>query len=209
MEVTADWTKVTLVSKDIINFLLQRYDDKRGVHVETVIGAAAALAGAYALRAAAPLLPGTQYVISEDANDLLFTGTAIGRPLTGIILQFAEGAGVRGNDLPDPAKINERVIAAFGGTEFPPISVPRRHYPREWSPDATVRLRPSLDLLLTQKGLNALESAVALTAATAGLIQMTSQSIDPKISTTLALEIMIGVSHMRPLDREFGAPPPA
>jgi hypothetical protein len=41
------------------------------------------------------------------------------------------------------------------------------------------------------------------------MIQMTAKTVDPRITTLLALEIMIGVSHMRPLAREFGAPPPA
>jgi hypothetical protein len=209
MAVRVDWKKATAASQDVVTLLLEVYKDQRGVHVETVIGAAAALAGAQALRAASPLLPGTQYVVSAEADDLLMKGSVIGQSLTGIILQFAENVGVARSELPDPREINNRVIAAFGTSPFPPLSVPQVNYPREWSPDATVRLRDRLDFLLVSKELNAIEGAVACVAATASLIKMTVESIDPKISTTLALEIMIAVSHMRPLGREFGAPPPA
>ncbi len=209
MAVRVDWNRATAASKDVVNLLLETYKDERGVHVETVIGAAAALAGAQALRAASPMLPGTQYVVSAEADDLLMKGSVTGQSLTGIILQFAENVGVARSELPDPREINNRVIAAFGTSRFPPLSVPQVNYPREWSPDATVRLRDRLDILFVSKELNAVEGAVACVAATASLIKMTAESIDPKISTTLALEIMIAVSHMRPLNRVFGAPPPA
>ena len=207
MAVKVDWQKATAASRDIVTMLLETYKDSHGVHVETVIGAAAALAGAQALQAASPMLPGSQYVVSSDADDLLMIGSAIGQSLTGIILQFAENAGVAQSELPDPFAINSRVIAAFGKSPFPPLSVSPLHYPLEWSPDATVRLRDKLGFLLVSKDLNAVEGAVACTAATATLIKMSAASIDPKISTTLALEIMIGVSHMRPLERTLGAPP--
>jgi hypothetical protein len=201
---TTDWKKVTEASQEIIDFLVNAYRDSRGTHSETVIGAAAALAGAYAQQSVQPMAPGTQYVISDRVSDLMFNDTVIGQSLVGIILRSAEGAGVARAQLPDPQAINSRVIAAFGSKSFPPLSVPRANYPHEWSPNASVRHRARVDAILDARQLNPLEGAVALTTATAGLIKLTATAIDPRIATTLALEIMIGVSKMRPLAAAVG-----
>jgi hypothetical protein len=199
-----DWKKATEASRVIIDYLVAAYRDPRGTHAETVIGAAAALAGAYAQRSVQPMAPGTGYVVSDKVSEIMFSGGAIGQPLVGIILQFAESAGVPRDRLPDPQAINQRVIAAFNSSSYPPLSVPQDNYPNEWSPNASVRHCTRINALLAEYQLNAMEGAVALTAATAGLIKLTANAIDPGIATTLALEIMIGVSKMRPLEREVG-----
>ena len=200
-----DWNKATDASRDIIDYLVNAYKDQRGTHAETVIGAAAALSGAYAQRSVQPVAPGIGYVVSDKVFDLMFSGGESGKPLVGIILQFAESAGVPRDRLPDPQAINQRAVAAFGSSSYPPLSVPQANYPREWSPDATVRHRGRIDALLARRHLNPLEGAAALAAATAELVKLTAKTLDPLIGATLALEIMIGVAKMRPLEREIAS----
>jgi hypothetical protein len=130
------------------------------------------------------------------------SGGEIEQSLVSIILKFAESAGAPRDRLPDPQAINQRVIAAFGSNSYPPLSVPKANYPHEWSPDATVRHRERIDALLAAYKLNPVEGSAALTAATAGLVKLTAKTLDPLIGATLALEIVIGVTKMRPLERQ-------
>ena len=52
-------------SSDIVKILIASYRNERGVHAETIIGAAAALAGEFALRAAEPKLPENGWVLGS------------------------------------------------------------------------------------------------------------------------------------------------
>lgn len=204
MAATVNWPKAMAEVKGLVDLLMARYEDERGIHAETVIGAAAAVAGAYALRATTDLAPGDAgYVVSADADALLFGTGADSVPLTTVVLDFAEAAGLKPENRPDTADIRRRVAAAIGSSTFPPLSIPRGHTPREWSPNAVVRLRPELDRLFADKGLGLTDAAAALAGATGSLIRLAAPTLDPAISTLLALEIMIGVSRMRPNDREF------
>jgi len=207
MTPSVDSKKATAAAKDLIALLTKSYTDARGVHAETVIGAAASLAGAYTLRAAVPLQPGTQWVLSSEAVELICQGGPVGKPLADIILQSAQKQARARDWRPDIVAMRARASAAIGSSPYPPLSVPAQHYPREWSPNATVRLRPQVDRLMAEKSLNPHEAALALTLATGELIAMTATTLDPRIAATLALEIMIGVSYMRPLAHEFGSRP--
>jgi hypothetical protein len=201
-----DWQKTNEASRQIVDYLADAYNKPpRGVHAETVIGAAAALAGAYAQRSVFAMEPGTGFVLSDEVSDLMLGGGGkIGRPLVEIILRAAESAGAARDQLPDPLAINTRVVAAFGSTWYPPLSVPESNYPHEWSPNATVRHRERIDAILAGCELNSVESAVALTDATAELLKWTAKVFDPRLAATLALEVMISVAKLRPLDHQVG-----
>jgi hypothetical protein len=203
MTVAFDWKKVEAVAPEIVALLMEKYADARGVHVETIVGAAAALAGATALRAVHPIAPGHQYVLSAEVDDLLFEGKAVGKSMTGLVLEFAEKSGLPPDCRPDIVEIRKRVVEAFGSKSYPPLSVSADHYPREWSPNATVRLRAEVDNILAKGHLSKTESAVALACSVGALINMTAKAVDPQVTTTLALEILVGVSRMRPLAAEI------
>src|SRR5262245_58198190 len=49
-------------SDKIGKLLMQAYRDERGIHIETIVGAAAVLAGEFALRASVPRLPDTGWI---------------------------------------------------------------------------------------------------------------------------------------------------
>jgi hypothetical protein len=198
-----EWEKAASAVPELIDLFLKRYKTGRGVHAETVIGAAAALTGAAALQATTPMAPGRQYALSTAADQILFDEKPLGKSLTDVVLDLADKAGLRPDQHPDIIDVRRRVVEAFGSKSFPPLSIPVRHYPQEWSPNATVRFRGWLERFFARKGLTPLEAAAALACTTGALIQMTKDALEPCIAVLLAMEIMIGVSRMRPLDREI------
>ena len=187
-------------STEIAKFLINSYRTERGVHAETLIGGAAALTGEFALRAVEPVLPENGWVISEKSNALLFEDEQRGEAaLSTVIRAGAERAGARPEDLPDPLSVVARVAAAVGGSPFPPLSVPDRHYPHEWSPNACPSLRGGIEEIAAAQGISGREIAMALVFAIAILIDQTKDVLPAAIAATLALEVMIGVSRMAPM----------
>lgn len=192
--------EIRAAAGEIANFLIHGYRNERGVHVETLIGGAGALAGEFALRAAEPVLPESGWVMSEKASDLIFGSDAKGETgLWGVILAGAVRAGAEEDKLPKREEVAARTAAAVGGSPYPPITAAKEHYPLEWSPNACPRLRGSMEKIARAHGLNGLETAKALAYAIAVLIAQTKDALAPETSATLALEIMVGVSHMVPM----------
>ena len=186
---------VQQASDDIVNVLIAGYRDQRGVHAETAIGAAAALAGEFALRSTAAQLPDKGWVFSPDASELIF-----GNPgLCDMLRETAVKAGASEADLPRPAELAGRIAGAVGGSSYPPLSVPQRHYPHEWSPNACVRFRGEIERLAAEHRLDKLEIVVAIVMAIQSLILQAKSALSPAVGATLAMEIMGGVSHMVPL----------
>lgn len=185
---------------DIAKFLISSYRNDRGVHAETIIGAAAALAGEFALRAAEPELPESGWVVSEKAAGLIFGDHAEG--IAGLWDFVREGAvktGAAKGEFPDPAEVSARVAKAVGGSPFPPLSVPDRHFPHEWSPNACPRLRGGIEKIAADHRLSGEDTAKALALTIVLLIAQTKSVLPPAIAATLALEVMLGVAHMAPM----------
>jgi hypothetical protein len=181
-------------AKSLIALLLATYTHGGTVHAETVIGAAAALAGEFAQRAADPSEP---YAI----NDILFEGAARGRPtMWACIEQAATDADVPSSDRPDPATVLKRIDSS--GAVFPPVTVPERHYPLE-HPSACVRLRPRVIDIADRFDLSRRDLAFALGMATAGLIERNGDDLPPAVAIRLAAEIMFGRA-MAPLAEAAG-----
>lgn len=206
---------VARAGAEIAKFLIQAYRNERGVHSETVIGAAAALTGEFALRAAEAVLPEKGWVFSERANRLLFgrmTGSKL--DLWSIICHGAVRAGASERDLPDPVVALKRTAAAVGGSPFPALSVPTQHFPHEWSPNACPRFRTHIAKYGADHGIAGTDLAFALAIAIAMLIEQTKAVLPPVIAATIALDIMLGVTKMVPLTIPIEpsappAPPPA
>ncbi len=191
---------VAAASSDVLKFLITCYRNERGVHAETIIGAAAALAGESALRAAEPELPESGWVVSEKTSGLLFGDHSKGQVgLWDILREGAAKAGADASDLPDPAEVTARTAKAVGGSPFPPISVPEKHYPHEWSPNACPRLRDGIEQIFADHGLEGADMAKAVVLAIVLLINQTKGVLPPGIAAALALEVMVGVTHMAPL----------
>jgi hypothetical protein len=181
-------------AKSLTALLLATYTHGGTVHAETVIGAAAALAGEFARRAADPSEP---YAI----NDILLEGAAHGRPtMWACIEQVAANADVPPSEMPDPATLLRQI--GNGGPAFPPVTVPERHYPLE-HPSASVRLRPRVIDIADRLDLSRRDLAFALGMATAGLIELNGDDLPPAVAIRLAAEIMFG-SAMAPLAEAVG-----
>lgn len=185
---------------EIVEFLIGSYRNTEGVHSETIIGAAAALTGEFALRAVEPKLPESGWVMSEKAGGIVLGDHS--KDIAGLWDFIREGAikaGASEGKLPAPYEVVARVAKAVGGSPFPPISVPEKHFPHEWSPNACPRLRGGIEKIAAKHGLEGVAIAQALTLALINLIIQTAQVLPPEVAATLALEIMLGVTHMAPM----------
>ena len=194
-------------SKEFIAFLLGEYAGGGMVHAESVIGAAAALTGEFAQRASGAAIstgkPG--YIFGDAINDVLIEGAAHGRPTVwACIEQAALVADLQRIEIPDPIDVLKRVADAVGGPEFPPLTVPKRHYPHEYSPNACVRLRPRVTAIADRLDLSRRDLCIALAMATGGLIVITRDTLPPAISVRLAAEIAFGAAKMAPLNEPIG-----
>jgi hypothetical protein len=195
-------------SKELIAFLLARYDSGAGlIHAESVIGAAAALTGEFVQRAAGgPSGDGRPgYVFGDPVNEVLIDGAAQGRATVwDCIAHAARSTGLRESEVPDPIEVMKNVAAAAGGPEFPPLTVPKKNRPHEYSPNACVRLRPHVLEIADRYDLSRRDLCIALGMATGGLIQITKDTLPPAISVRLAAEIAFGVARMMPLNEPIG-----
>ena len=194
-------------SREFIAFLMSRYDTDGHVHAESVIGAAAALTGEFAQRAAGIAFGGGNpgYVFGDAINEVLLEGKAKGRATVwDCIAQVARAEGLSEREIPDPLDVMKRVAETVGGPEFPPLTVPKKHYPHEYSPSACVRLRPGILAIADRYDLSRDDLCIALAFTTAGLIAVTKDMLAPQISVRLAAEIAFGVAKMAPLTEPIG-----
>src|SRR3954454_24925574 len=99
-------SNILLASKEFIAFLLARYDSGGGlIHAESIIGAAAALTGEFAQRAAGvPFGNGKPgYVFGDAINEVLIEGKAQGRATVwDCIIHAARSTDLRESEIPDP-----------------------------------------------------------------------------------------------------------
>jgi hypothetical protein len=195
--------------------LKEHYADRyKHIHIETIIGGAAALTGEFALRTVGDFDPKRDgfFVFGDPINALLYEDASKGgETLWNVLTTMAAKAGVADRDFPDITDILQRVaegvsiILATGKDAggFPPLTVPRVHFPHEWSPDACYRLRHHVMAIGKKHELTARQLAFALAMATAGLIYQTRDILDPAISLRLAAEIMFSTAKMAPIDRTY------
>ena len=186
-------------SNRIGKLLTQAYRNERGVHIETIVGAAAVLAGEFALRASVPRLPDTGWIAGGPADALMFRG---GKPWTmWSMVQIAVlGTGIDISKLPNMDLIATRASSAIAAKSFPPkLSVPEQHYPAEFSPNAGPRFRGDILAIAQEFGLDPKETAYAL-ALTLGILIKNGYGIVPiEILATLAAELMVAVTRIVPL----------
>jgi hypothetical protein len=195
--------KLGAAAQDMTGALMQAYRNEQGIHAETIIGAAAALCGEFALRAAAEesgqVLPESGWVVGGIADALLYSGEISAWTL---IRVAAARAGADDAALPDMAEIVARTASAIGGSPFPPLSIPNEHHPHEWSPNACPRHRAAIAEIADRHGLSGEETVLALALSVSILISQTKQVIAPALTARLAADIMIGVSRMAPMQAE-------
>jgi hypothetical protein len=187
--------KILAAAQAIALHLRNSYTSPRGVHAETIIGAAAAITGEWSLAACGLPVAGDSWVVVPATNALLVEGeSAVSRLIVAAVRQ----AGGAVDKLPDGPTLLARTAAAIGRT-FPPLTVDSSHFPQEWSPLAAPRFRVDVSMIGEEHGLRGpKEIFTACGVATSLLIAATAQVLDPTIAGTLALEMMVAVSRMSP-----------
>lgn len=203
---SGDLKKLSQAGARIAQHLMQAYRDPRGVHVETIVGAAAVLAGEFALRASTPRLPDSGWIAGAPADALMYAGSEkIPVTMWSIVQVVAHELGVDAAQLPNMKAIAMRASENLGAPSFPPkLSVPSEHYPHEFSPNAGPRFRTEVMAIAREAGLDPAETALAL-AFTLGLLIKNAHSVVPApILALLAAELMIATPRMAPLKAPIG-----
>jgi hypothetical protein len=195
-----DLKKLSQVGAKIAQHLMQAYRDPRGVHVETIVGAAAVLAGEFALRASAPRLPDFGWIAGAPADALVYGGSdKIPVTMWSVVQVVMLGIGIDRSQMPNLPAIAERASENIG-KQFPPkLSVPTEHYPQEFSPNAAPRFRTEVMTIARDAGLDLTETALALAFTIALLIKNAHTVVPAPILASLAAELMVAVTRMAPL----------
>jgi hypothetical protein len=94
--------KAEKLSQQLLAEVTSRYRTPQGIHVESVLGALAALAGDQALKASGALIPTTSWVLGGPADSIIHSADPKKSTLWVIIKTFAIGAGAEPRKLPDP-----------------------------------------------------------------------------------------------------------
>lgn len=195
-------SKFASALREVEAYLLKAYQTERGVHAETVLGACAAICGEFVLRGSTPHLPETGWIVSDGANGLLFED---GERLTvsSVLKDFSRRMGVPDGKFPDFHEVLARTASAIGGDPFPPLTIPKEHYPHEWSPNACFRHRKAIMAIRDCNGLSDEAMALVLAASAGALVEKLRHVLDPEIALLLIAEIATGTTKMAPLNREF------
>jgi hypothetical protein len=186
-------------AREIAARLKAAYLDSGRIHAETVIGAAAAIAGEWSLWATGLPVPESGWIVMPAAAALLLEGGGSARQLIAAAVANAGGDAQR---LPPAQVLVARAAAAQGGA-YPPLTVDQSHYPNEWSPLAGPRFRADVKQICAAQGLDDSKQVFVATVMTVSLlISATASVLDPTVAGTLALEVMVGVSRMSPAENE-------
>jgi hypothetical protein len=193
----------------LAQMMFDAYGEAGGrVHAETLLGAAAALVGEFALRATVPASKLDHmggWVLGGAPDGLLYADEKPGGVLT-IWTIVGSALSTPGSHFVRPSieDIVRRNSAQIGKSPYPPLTIPANHFPHEWSPNATLKLRSRVQQMAAARSLNPRQTALALGWALFHMLRQSKQmGLDPTMAATLVGEVMIGVSRMMPLQKGY------
>lgn len=209
-----DTELVAEVSSELLGVMIGAYSDARGSHLETIMGALAALAGEFCLRAGAEaagqeLPSGQQYILSSLAHPYIYSeGCTNALTIWSMICSAAVDAGASPEQLPDPQALAARAVAAIeAGQPYPPrLQIPESNFPNEWSPNACPRHRQTVRDVMAGAGMFAADEIAMALGITMMMVFVAAKesfeanALTPETLARLALEIMIAVAHMAPVE---------
>jgi len=189
---------------DLHDMLLNAHTTARGNrHLETVLGAGAALCGEYALRAGGP--PGLldqplAWIFGAPADGILYADARRGLvTIWDIVRGIAWAARSRSGEMPSIEAIVRRNDAQIGQAPYPPLTLPPQHLPRQYALNLPIKLRGDVDRIAFEHDLSPRQTALAVGMATSIVLKGADRAgFD---GATLIGEIMVGVSRMKPLER--------
>ncbi len=199
-------------AKSLVLSILEHYLKETGeIHMPTVVGAAAAICGERALRLCHPEIykASSQYIRSEDVENLVFWGDEESLSLTEIVLYFSSAKGGFSSNQDWFNDIIFRTLAAFGGDLFPALSTPEDYFLHEWSPNAQPVFRGLVDFISANHDIKDLDLVNMLATAVGTMIEMAEDiegdCNDKDILVQLAFEIMYGCACIPPVIDKVGS----
>lgn len=200
-------------SVDQTDTLISAYRDENGWHAETVIGAAGALVG-HAIQSSA-------YSMAAQGTGAVSEFERMTNPPFGKFVNCNERLQLyidnelaclknvatqldwfSADALPDMEQILAACTDHIGGQWFPRLSVPSKHMPRDWSPDAVPLFGQQMRAHLDQHKLphNVCE-VLSLTLALGHLVAESRDRLAPEIALRIGLETAIATANIGNLDR--------
>ena len=205
-------------AKNILKgFLANGYTDERGIHLESVLSATAALAGYAALQAALTMIrdenseakefpqahkietaSGEVFLMVELANQLVARGEGLER-LSILTLVSSGGLRAGAKRLPNMVEIFKRNAQFIGSADYPPLTVPAQHRPPENARVALRRWWPMVVKVFSTdplRGLHPINWVFALGNLAGEWIETGKNVLDPEIAMQLAMETAVATSKL-------------
>jgi hypothetical protein len=205
-------------------FMMAGYQDERGIHLESILSATAALAGYSAQQAALAMIKdgtpearqfpqlheittksGQVFLVSELANQFVASGGGPERlTVLALVADAAFKAGAK--RVPDMMGIMERNAKFFGSDNYPPLTVPPQHFPRENAFVALQRWWPVVVKVFSVDGLHDLHPLYhmfALSGEVGRLIELGKETLNPEIAMLLAMETAVAMSKVTGIRTEL------
>jgi hypothetical protein len=216
--------KLALEAGDIVGrFMHSDYQDERGVHVESILSATAALAGFSAQQAALTMIkegrpeakqfPQMQYVTSKSGRVFLFSEltnqfvASAGGPERLTVLTLIANGGLRagGKQVPNMLEIVKRNAQFMGSDNYPSLSVPPQHFPRENALVALQRWWPLVVKIFSVnelRDLHPLYWMLALSHLAGQLIEDGKDILNPEVAMVLAMETAVAMSKVTGIETD-------
>jgi hypothetical protein len=217
-----------LATDNLRQMLMRRLKGELGVHAQTLLCAAGALAGFAAQNAAleqgeilarrrdlvAPRSlilfttpKGQRYLFGSWVNAPLLAGYGHAAPLQRFLTEAGERAGMGPSDAPDFKALEARLSAGVTGSGFGVLKAPRGHAPAAQPAELLRALWPQARRIITAPMPRQIPDEPALSEAhwpgllssLAGrLVSLTSDKLNPRIGMTLVMESAIIASRLDP-----------
>ncbi|MCE3233205.1 MAG: hypothetical protein K0R98_1462 [Rickettsiaceae bacterium] len=210
---TSTITKIdnSIIADKILNELIVRYKDERGVHTETLLSCLGALAGfgcQIAIRNG--LIKTGQYtedtafvVVKTKDEEKYFFGDMLNQPLleakTSVWSMVAGAAqSVGSNKLPDICEIAQYVASSVGSDNFGKLRVIEEHQPQEQPIESLKKHWPSMYTQINSYNADQLFLGWHFGLAAQKLIVMTKDVLDPDLAVKIVMESAVAMAKIDP-----------
>lgn len=202
------------VSDRVLQLLMEKLLDERGIHIETIFAALGAMAGFGCQMGIREGLVKTGKVAERDAlaeivttdNEVFYFGEFLNEPLLsvapgrvsvlGLILAATEAAG--GKMFPDIEAIVLKTADTCGTPAFYDMNLPKDHQPHIMPLEALRRFWPDCQALLTAAGADPVHWGWIIAQAAQTLILQGKDVLEPEMAAKIVMEAAIPMSKVSP-----------
>ncbi len=201
-------------SDRVLQFLMEKLMDERGIHIETIFCALGALSGFGCQMAIREGLIKTGKVTEGDAlvevvttsNEVFYFGEFLNEPLLSVapgrisvlslILAATEAAG--GKMFPDIENIVLKTADTCGTPEFYEMNLPKDHQPHITPLEALRRFWPECQAVLEAANTDPIHWGWIIAQAAQTLIMQGKAVLEPEMAAKIVMEAAIPMSKMSP-----------